>query len=99
MANNRWSFGTGVKTAAAAICTTRCVLHGIIAVADGANDLTLTIYNDPATTNNQALPPIVIDAAVGFDGLLGLDMIMNAGIYVDFSTSGTGAYTVLFSKD
>jgi hypothetical protein len=99
MANNRWSFGDGVKTASALIASGRCVLHGIIGVTDAANDMTLQIYNNTDDSANQALPSIVIDSAVGFDGLLGLDLVFNTGIYVKMTTSGTGSFTVLFAKD
>jgi len=87
-------------TADAAVCTTKGVFYGLWVTTDGANSVTVTVYdNDTAASGRTIFPTTVLPSAsdnraqaLSFNP----PIKYNSGIYVDITTSGTATYKVYY---
>ena len=87
---------SGLKSSSAAITTKPARLVSVIAIADGTNAATVTIY-DAASATGTALAQIIVDAGLTYEMFQCDDGVMaNTAIYCDIS--GTGAKAIVHYK-
>ena len=84
-----------------AIVTGTYYLYGIFVATDGSADCTVKTYDNTTATGTKAHPDWVVTtssedkmAGMGFDPPL----LMNNGITVDITTSGTCSYVVYYRR-
>lgn len=72
-----------------------CHLHDVIvAGSDGSNDITVTVYDNPAAASGTKLVPThTVDAsALGLNGVsFNVARLAKTGVYVEITTSGTAS--------
>jgi len=90
---------SAVKTADALIATGWTEMHGVVISTDGANVVTMDIYNGTSAAGAKIAPPITFPAtpvtqAVSFNP----PVSCSTGIYIDITTAGTLSYTVYYYR-
>lgn len=92
---------SAVKTADALIATGWAEMHGLIISTDGANAVTMDIYNGTSAAGAKITPTITFPAtpvtqAVGFNP----PVSCGTGIFIDITVAGGGtcSYTVYYYR-
>lgn len=79
-----------------------CAFAGLIVRPDGANDVTLNVYDNTEASGNRLLPSDVIIKGAGGLWAIGFDPAIDVevGIYVEIAVAGSGTveYQVLYDK-
>lgn len=92
-----FSRASGNKTADALIKTGQGYLHGICAVPDGTNAITISLYDNTTNSGKLILPTFVV-AATPTGGLwcagISPPVVFSTGLYVDITCAGTANYEV-----
>lgn len=76
-------------TASGLIYAGPCVFHGYLVGTDGVNDPSVTIYNNTKASGREVAPSATYDAsALGMNGVTGMYMYCDLGLYLDVSCAG-----------
>lgn len=91
------STSSGLKSSSAVVINRPARLHGVIAIADGTNAATVTIYDNASAAAGTELAQIIVDATLTYESFnLEGGIEAKNGLYV--ALAGTGAKAiVLFS--
>ena len=95
-APNEVAYSSGEKTADATILTGTGYFHQIIVMPDGTNDVTVTVYDNTASSGTKILPTMTFSGTGGAQATPPVWVGVNTGIRVDITTVGTVAYTVYY---
>ena len=91
---------TADKTADFIVSSTRANFFGILIIEDGANDVTVDIYDGTTSGGTAIIQSITFVAnADNPNHLLSFDppIVCYNGIFVDITTSGTATYRVYYN--
>ena len=90
------SNSSGLRSADAAILARPGRLLGVIGIADGTNQATVTVYDNASAASGTVLAQVIVDATLTYQDmhLPGEGVICNSGIYVD--VTGTGANYIIY---
>ena len=91
-----WSLSSGEKTADATILTGVGYFHQILIMPDGTNDVTVSIYDNTASSGTKLFPTMTFSGTGGAQASAPVWIPVNTGIRVDITTAGTVAYVVLY---
>jgi len=84
---------SGILSSSGAIKVTPGILVGVLAYTDGANDVTVTIYDNSSAAAGTVLSKIVVPGADKTGGEVNIMCEARTGIYM--SISGTGATALI----
>jgi len=87
---------SGEKTADATILTGSGFFKQIIVMPDGTNDVTVSIYDNTASSGTEVLPTLTFAGDGGPQASPPVWVSVDTGIRVDVTTAGTVAYVVLY---
>ena len=88
---------SGVKTADALIRTGWAEFHGITVSTDGANAVTVDIYNGTSAAGTKIAPTLTFPATpVTGSYSIYPPVSCSTGIYIDITTGGTASYVVYY---
>jgi hypothetical protein len=90
------ALSSGEKTADATILTGAGYFKQIIVMPDGTNDVTVSIYDNTASSGTEILPTLTFAGDGGPQASPPVWVSANTGIRVDVTTAGTVAYVVLY---
>ena len=93
---NEWSRSSGEKTADATILTGVGYFRQILVMPDGTNDVTVSIYDNTASSGTKLFPTMTFSGTGGAQASPPVWIPVNTGIRVDITTVGTVAYVVLY---
>lgn len=87
-----------VKTASGVVRTGSCIFQGLLIGTDGVNDPTVTLYNNTAASGDEVVPTATYDAsALGLNGLTGVNVWCDKGLYVEIACSGDVVVVIFYS--
>jgi hypothetical protein len=89
---------SGEQTADATILTGSGYFKQIVIMPDGSNDVTVTIYDNTASSGTKVLPTLTFAGDGGAQASPPVWVAVNTGIRVDITTAGTVAYVVLYRE-
>jgi len=84
------------QTADATIHTGAGFFHQIVIMPDGTNDVTVSIYDNTASSGKEILPTLTFAGDGGPQASPPVWVRVDTGIRVDVTTAGTVAYVVLY---
>ncbi len=87
---------SGEQTADATILTGAGYFHQLIVMPDGTNDVTVSIYDNTASSGTEILPTMTFAGDGGAQASPPVWVGVGTGIRVDVTTAGTVAYSVLY---
>ena len=87
---------SGEKTADATILTGGGYFKQIVVMPDGSNDVTVSVYDNTASSGTKLLPTLTFAGDGGPQASPPIWVRVDTGIRVDITTAGTVAYTVLY---
>lgn len=87
---------SGEKTADATILSGAGYFKQIVIMPDGSNDVTVSIYDNTASSGTEILPTLTFAGDGGPQASPPVWVNVNTGIRVDVTTAGTVAYVVLY---
>jgi len=84
---------TAPATASGIAVTGACAFHGIVVTTDGANDITINIFDNTAASGTRLLPTDTIVRGINRTWTYELDPAIwcTTGIYVEISVAGGGS--------
>jgi hypothetical protein len=89
---------TIITSVSGLIYTGPCVFLGYLVGTDGANDPTVTIYNNTSAAGNEVVPTCAYDASqLGVSGATGLKVLCEKGIYVEIACAGATEVVVFWA--
>ena len=94
----QWANTSDEQSADATILTGTGFFHQIVVMPDGTNDVTVSIYDNTASSGVELLPTLTFAGNGGPQASPPVWIIVEKGIRVDVTTVGTVAYTVLYRK-
>ena len=94
-----WANTSGEQTADATIMTGSGYFHQIVVMPDGTNDVTVSIYDNTASSGTEFLPTLTFAGDGGPQASPPVWVRAGTGIRVDVTTAGTVGYVVLFRKE
>ena len=80
--------------------TGACIFRGFLLGTDGANDPTITPYNNTAASGDELVPTCTYDASVaGLNGVTGLSpgIYCDKGIYIEITCAGAVEVSVILA--
>ena len=89
---------SGEQTADATILSGVGYFKQIIVMPDGTNDVTVSIYDNTASSGTKILPTMTFAGDGGAQASPPVWVAVNNGIRVDVTTVGTVAYAVLYRR-
>ena len=89
---------SGVKTADSAVISKSCIFNQVVVQPDGVNDVTVAIYDGTDATGTQVLPTFTFAGDGGPQATPPIKLNMAAGIYVDITTAGAVAYSIIYAR-
>lgn len=94
----QYSVSSGEKTADATILSGSGWFRQIIITPDGTNAVTVTIYDNTASSGTKIINTMTFAGDGGTQATPPAWVAVNTGIYVDVTVAGAGtvAYTVLY---
>lgn len=63
------SSGLVAATAATVLCTGKCILSGVVAISDGTNTATVTVYDNASTASGTVLAQVTSPAGQGTNSI------------------------------
>lgn len=87
---------SGEKTADTTILTGGGYFKQIVVMPDGTNDVTVSVYDNTASSGTKILPTLTFAGDGGPQASPPIWVRVDSGIRVDITTAGTVAYTVLY---
>lgn len=88
------------KTASGIVIADLCVFGGFLLGTDGVNNPTITVFdNDSEASGEELVPTVEYDAtALGLNGVSGIKLLAQNGIYIEISCSGNCEATVFYAR-
>lgn len=88
------SKSSGLKSASVVISARPARVKSVIAIADGTNAATVTVYDNPTAASGTEMVQIIVDAGLTYEMFQNDDGVEAlTGIYL--SISGTGAKAIV----
>lgn len=87
---------SGEKTADATVLTGGGYFKQIVVMPDGTNDVTVSVYDNTASSGTKLLPTLTFAGNGGPQASPPIWVRVDTGIRVDITTAGTVAYTVMY---
>lgn len=95
---DEYAHSSGEKTADTTILTGQGFFKQLIIMPDGTNDVTVSIYDNTASSGTKIVPTMTFAGNGGAQATPPVWVSVSTGIRVDVTTAGTVAYVVIYRE-